>query len=110
MDIKLSEEYNRGYKQGYLAGYQAGVGAAIQGRQDSNVAEDVALLPVELMEVSTRAKNCLRKAGCNNIGNVINLEMNAVIRIKNLGKATGKEIATWLDAHGMPYTVWNQFI
>ena len=110
MDIKLAEEYNRGYKQGYTAGYQAGVEATMQGRQVVNVAEEIATLPVELMEVSTRAKNCLRKAGCNNIGNVIALEMNAVIRMRNLGKTTGKEIATWLDAHGMPYTVWNQFI
>ena len=105
-----NEEYCRGYKQGYTAGYQAGIEAVMQGCQTANIGNDISLLPIEAMELSSRAKNCLRKADCKTVGDVSELGAQDVNTMRNLGKVTGKEIATWLDTHGMPYTVWNQFI
>lgn len=110
MDSKITEEYGRGYRHGYTAGYQAGVEAALGGYQKANVAEDISLLPIQAMEITNRAKNCLRNAGYKSIGDIIALEDRKVKTMKNMGKVIGKEIAIWLDNHGMLYTVWNQFI
>ena len=70
MDKNLTEIYSKGYKHGYFAGYQAAIEDAMQGRHP-HTDRDIYFLPIEATELSSRAKNCLHKAGCKTVGNIL---------------------------------------
>lgn len=107
---KTERSYSEGYQQGYAAGYQAGVEAARNGRIPQEYKSNITELPVDAMDVSTRAKNCLRNIGCRTIADVLALDSLVLARARNLGCKTAKEIAHWLTAQDLPYSAWNQYL
>ena len=52
-------------------------------------------LPIDELELSVRAYNCLRRAGCSTVGDVLQYAENSdkgLMRIRNLGAKSAKEI------------------
>lgn len=98
------------YYKGYIAGYRDGVKAARDGVCTEFLNDGVTWLPVLAMELSTRAYNCLIHAGCVYVLDVVMLSPKQIATMRNLGKVSAAEIAHWLDAHGICYSVWSQYL
>ena len=67
-------------------------------------------IPVAVMGLSVRARNCLVRAGCQTLADVLALEEEAVGRMRNLGPKTASEIAHWLADHYYFSSVWVQYL
>ena len=98
------------YYKGYIAGYRDGLKAAHSGNTMELCDEDITGLPILTMALSTRAYNCLIRAGCTYISDVAMLSEHQIATMRNLGKTTAAEIANWLDDHGIRYSAWSQYL
>ena len=98
------------YKKGYIAGYRDGIKAAECGkvlRWDEN---SVTCLPVQVMDVSSRAKNCLLHARCVYVADVIQLDERKIATMRRLGQKTASEIGQWLEEQGVFHSAWSRYI
>lgn len=100
-------EHKRLMIEGYLEGYIDGFRDGASGKSRN---EDFLCLPIKIMPLSARARNCLTSAGCDTVADVISLKDSKIDRIRNLGIKTGKEIALWLVENGMFESAWNKYI
>lgn len=98
------------YYIGYLAGYRDGVKDATEGKATLLIESDITKLPITIMQLSVRAKNCLARANCEFIEDVALLSEHALATMRNLGPKTAREIAHWLDDHGICYTAWSRYL
>ena len=98
------------YYKAYIQGYRDGVNDAHNGKDLENIDSDLAKLPVEAMEITTRACNCLTRAGYKSVSDILELDDFALITMRNLGPKTGSEIAHWLDNNGFRCTVWSKYL
>ena len=57
-------------------------------------------LPVSVLEPSVRAENCMAAAGIQVLGDLVRLTEGDVLKIKNFGKTSLKEIKKKLRRHG----------
>ena len=97
------------YYKGYIAGYRAGIAAAEQGNlPETN--DELLSLPIETMQLSSRARNCLTRAGCRYILDVVSLSAPAIASMRNLGSKSASEIAGWLDQNGVCYSPWSKYL
>ncbi len=107
---KVNEiEYERGYKKGYDEGYEQGMKDAPNGVVRAGTSVTLASLPIEALDLSTRAFNALKKAGFNFIGDIVPLTYREMLRIKNLGTKQRQEVATGLRHYGITDTEWDLF-
>ena len=53
---------------------------------------------IEELDLSVRAYNCLKKAGINTVGDLVKYKYQDLIKVRNLGKKTLKEIISKLDS------------
>ena len=104
--------YNRGYRKGYWFGYQNGV----QDARDNAVKpvseedqEGVLLLPVEYLDLTTRAMNVLRYAKKKTIGDVVRCSEEEIRRMRNMGVRTAVQVMRALEKYGIVKTAWNLF-
>ena len=102
--------YSKGYKQGYADGYQAGIEDMRKGRCVETFENEVTSLPVDAMGISARARNCLRKAGCIYISDVLALDRARIARLRNMGSKSAQEIAQWLKSQDMPYNSLDVYL
>lgn len=51
-------------------------------------------------ELSVRARNILKRAGCNTIDDVLNCTLTDIKRMRNMGKNTFEEIVTRFSKYG----------
>ena len=58
-------------------------------------------MPIEELDLSVRAYNCLRRAGVDTVQDLASLKEEDIIKVKNLGKKSMKEIKQKLDALGL---------
>ena len=98
------------YYIGYLAGYRDGVRDAVAGKTTLLIESDITKLPITVMHLSVRAHNCLARAKCEFVEDVALLSEHAIITMRNLGPKTAREIAQWLDTHGICYSAWSQYL
>jgi len=98
------------YWQGYMAGYRDGVQDAQSGKITDWKELDIAKVPVNAMAISQRARNCLIYSGCTQVGDVIALTTDRILRMRNLGPKTAAEIAQWLIENGIFYSAWSEHI
>ena len=66
------------YCKAYIQGYRDGVRDVQSGKDLTNVHSDLTQLPIEAMALSTRAYNCLTRANCHSIGNVLSLDSGRI--------------------------------
>ena len=103
-------QQNSMYRKGYLAGYRDGVASAIRNQSATMVDSDFTSFPISTMALSTRACNCLTRAGCTHIADVVALSEDTISRMRNLGTKTAAEIALWMEANGICYSAWSKYL
>ena len=94
----------------YILGYRDGVRDALSGKDVHNIHSDIRKLPIEAMEISTRACNCLVRAKYHSVEDILNLDACAIRIIRNLGPKSAKQIAQWLADHGFYYSAWSEYL
>ena len=57
--------------------------------------------PIRDLELSIRSENCLLRAGIRTIGDLIQYSRDDLLKIRNLGKISLKEIEEKLQAFGL---------
>lgn len=62
---------------------------------------DVLLQPVECLDISVRAANALLNMGALRLGDVVQFTEGDILRTKNVGRKTLKEIRTALASFGL---------
>lgn len=103
-------EYNRGYSIGYQTGYQDGAADAASGKSKPVAPDEILNLPIEQLDLSTRAYNCMVAAQCKRIGDVARLSEEQIATMKSMGKVSANEIAQSLKAQGVQHTAWNKYL
>lgn len=96
--------------KGYLEGYKDGFRDGKNGIKREEQCGEFKVLPINMMPLSTRARNCLTAAGCVSVADVADLEESKIARIRNLGKKTAKEIAIWLVENGIFDSAWCLYL
>lgn len=71
--------------------------------KDENVGnvENVLLMSIDDLELSARSSNCLKRAGIDTVGMLIQKDMSELIQIKNFGKKSADEINDKLKQFNM---------
>ena len=59
--------------------------------------------PIEEIEFSVRAYNCLKRAGIHTVQDLINKKENEVTKIRNLGKKSLKEVLDKVEEMGLKF-------
>ena len=59
------------------------------------------LKPIEELEFSVRAHNCLKNAGINRVIDLVNLPIEEALKIKNFGRKSLREVEEILKAFGL---------
>lgn len=95
---------------GYLEGYETGVKDEKAGREKAYENNPALNLIIENLELSTRAFQCLRRMGCNRIGDVAEKDAESILKTRNMGKKSMDEIARALHKRNIVGTAWDQFI
>lgn len=98
------------YCKAYIMGYRDGVRDAQSGKNLANIDSDLLKLPVEAMEITTRARNCLLWTKCYTVGDVLHLDADDIRKIRNMGPKTATQIAHWLTAHGFYCSAWTEYL
>lgn len=102
MDIKDADSYTKGYQHGYLNGFRDGSRQACPSEFPD--------LPLEYMGLSTRARNCLTRAGMECIRDVASANYTKIQHIRQLGPKSADEVARTLWAMGIRGTAWDLFL
>ena len=98
------------YYKGYMAGYRDGLREAADGKTEMAMRGDILDRPVEELGLSTRAYNCLTRAGCVSVADIAALDAYTVASLRNMGAKTAAEIARCLVAHGVRSGAWLTYL
>ncbi|MBN1549714.1 DNA-directed RNA polymerase subunit alpha [Candidatus Babeliales bacterium] len=66
---------------------------------------DLLLKPIDELELSVRAHNCLVNAGIKRVVDLVNLSDDDVMKIKNFGRKSAKEVADALTNLGLSFNM-----
>ncbi len=66
--------------------------------------EKVLELTIEELDLSVRAFNCLKRAGVNTVGDLINKSPDEMMKVRNLGKKSLEEVVAKLESLGFNMT------
>ena len=58
--------------------------------------------PIEKLQLSPRAYNCLKLAQINTVGDVLKMSEKELLKIRNLGGQSLEELREKLHQHGFP--------
>jgi DNA-directed RNA polymerase subunit alpha len=56
------------------------------------IPEDIYNMPVEQLDLSVRAMNCLRRSGINTVGELISLDEKELLALRNFGQKSRQEV------------------
>ena len=65
------------------------------------ISDDVYNMPVEQLNLSVRAMNCLRRSGINTVGELISMNINDLLSLRNFGQKSKQEIDKRLKDLGL---------
>jgi len=69
------------------------------------ISDDVYNMPVEQLNLSVRAMNCLRRSGINTVGELISTDINDLLSLRNFGQKSKQEIDERLQSMGLSFAV-----
>ena len=69
-------------------------------KSEDNMSEKVLEMTIEELDLSVRAFNCLKRAGVNSVGDLINKSPEEMMKVRNLGKKSLEEVMSKLEALG----------
>jgi len=103
-DYAKSDAYEYGYEQGFVEGVKR---AFLK-----NPAEDLYFLSIDInaLGLNTRCRNALWRHQCRTIGDVVEMDLETIKNIRNLGRSSAKLIAQTLEECGVKETAWSQFL
>ena len=90
----------------YLRGYHHGLDDS---GDDTATLRKARLLaqPIENLDLSVRSYNCLKRAGTNTIEDLLEMNAEKVLLIRNLGRKSTEEIAMKLREANIPAPAWE---
>ena len=65
--------------------------------------ERILEMPIEDLELSVRAYNCLKRAAINNVQDLVNKSENEMMKIRNLGRKSLKEVMDKIKEMGLSF-------
>lgn len=108
LEEKSGKEYQRGYQNGFVDGAEA------QRTESCDEIEkhqnDKQSIPLEELDLPIRSFNCLKRAGCNTLGDVIKITPENALKIRNLGRMSARGIARALIKMNITESSWNVFL
>lgn len=72
-------------------------------KSSQGIPADLLLKPIDILEVSVRAHNCLINAGIKRIIDLVNLSEDEVLKIKNFGRKSFDEVKEVMKAFGLSF-------
>lgn len=105
-----STEYSKGYTAGYDEGYKDGNADGAKGITKAYASYEVLSRPIESLNLSVRAQNCLRMANCKRLGDVVHLTDETISTMRQLGKISANEIAQAIKALNIQHSVWDKYL
>ena len=60
---------------------------------------------IEELEFSVRSFNCLKRAGINTVGDLVNKSPEEMMRVRNLGKKSLEEVISKLAEYGLSFAI-----
>lgn len=67
--------------------------------------ESILSMPIELMDVSVRLRNCLKAADCKTVGDVVKHDKIHFIKQRNFGKRSLSELIAFLEDHNLAFAM-----
>lgn len=71
--------------------------------QERNRMKKILLTPVEELELSVRAHNCLRAAGIKNLSELVHLQESELLKFRNFGKKSLTELTDVVKLYGLEF-------
>lgn len=107
---KTDSAYNKGFYHGYQAGYDRGAEDTRNGITPPGPSGSGMELPLSCLNLPARVVHSLMRANCSTIGDVARLEEERILRMRNIGRKSTREIANALKERGIAYTDWDVFL
>ena len=71
---------------------------------DEKGKEKVLEMTIEELDLSVRSFNCLKRAGINTVGDLVNKSEDDMMKVRNLGRKSLEEVMAKLDSLGFTLT------
>ncbi len=68
------------------------------------IPDDLFNMPVEKLDLSVRAMNCLRRSGINTVGELVSLGEKELLSLRNFGQKSRQEVEEKLQTLGLSFT------
>jgi DNA-directed RNA polymerase subunit alpha len=68
------------------------------------IPDDLFNMPVEKLDLSVRAMNCLRRSGINTVGELVSLGEKELLSLRNFGQKSRQEVEEKLQTLGLTFT------
>ena len=72
---------------------------------EGEVKEQILNKTIEELDFSVRSFNCLKRAGINTVGDLINKSPDEMMRVRNLGKKSLEEVIAKLEEYGLSFSL-----
>ena len=69
--------------------------------REDNQKDKVLEMTIEELDLSVRAYNCLKRAGINNVAELVQRNQEDMMKVRNLGKKSLEEVEQKLEALGL---------
>jgi len=69
----------------------------------ASIPEDLYNMPVEKLDLSVRAMNCLRRSGINTVGELVSLGEKELLSLRNFGQKSRQEVEEKLSGLGLSF-------
>ena len=69
----------------------------------ASIPEDLYNMPVEKLDLSVRAMNCLRRSGINTVGELVSLGEKELLSLRNFGQKSRQEVEEKLTSLGLAF-------
>lgn len=83
---------------------QEAMDAEIMVEKDDKGKEKALEMTIEELDLSVRSFNCLKRAGINTVGDLINKSEDEMMKVRNLGRKSLEEVMAKLDSLGFSLT------
>jgi DNA-directed RNA polymerase subunit alpha len=70
----------------------------------ATISEDMFNMPVDKLDLSVRAMNCLRRSGINTVGELVSMDAKELASLRNFGQKSRQEVEEKLQSLGLSFS------